>query len=343
MRNLVISIALTALTVFPANAFEVEDMRLFGSENASKTLRVISTTDIDVFAPIIDEFLNANENVAVEYVVASSTELMRAISEEDAQFDVALSSAMDLQTKLANDGFALSYESFETQNLPLWARWQDNLFAFSEEPAAIVISKSAFHGIEIPKTRQELIKILRENQELFRGKIGTYDVRSSGLGYLFATQDARTSETYWRLTEVMGNLDAKLYCCSSDMINDVADGRIAVAYNVLGSYASARIDLHENIEIILPLDFTTVMLRTALIANSSQDVEMAGLFIDHLLRFAWGASAPENNPFRISPSLSDNSGNYLSRIKLGPGLLVYLDRFKRDGFVEEWENAVFQP
>ena len=43
---------------------------------------------------------------------------------------------------------------------------------------------------------------------------------------LFATQDARATETYWRLTEVMGRVGAKLYCCSGQMIDDLRVGRV---------------------------------------------------------------------------------------------------------------------
>ena len=76
----------------------------------------------------------------------------------------------------------------------------------------------------------------------------------------------------------MGNLGARLYCCSSDMIDDVASGRIAVAYNVLGSYAEARHDVADHIEIIQPSDFTTVMLRTALIPSITTAREIVLIF-----------------------------------------------------------------
>ena len=36
----------------------------------------------------------------------------------------------------------------------------------------------------------------------------------------------------------MGQLETNLYCCSSDMIDDVVSGNIDIAYNVLGSYAN---------------------------------------------------------------------------------------------------------
>ena len=147
---------------------------------------------------------------------------------------------MDLQTKLANDGLALAHQSAATR-IPLdWGKWRDHVFAFNQEPATIVISSTAFTDIEELQTRQELISTLRDHPKLFRGRVGTYDVRSSGLVYLLATQDARTSESYWRFAEVMGHLDIQLYCCPGAMIDDVSSGKIAVADNVLGCYAEVR-------------------------------------------------------------------------------------------------------
>jgi iron(III) transport system substrate-binding protein len=272
----------------------------------------------------------------------SSVELMAAIEDEEQPFDVALSSAMDLQTKLANDGFALTHKSAATADLPDWGKWRDALFAFTQEPAAIVLSRAAFEGLPLPATRQDLIAILREYPDRFDGKVGTYDVRSSGLGYLFATQDARTSETYWRLSEVMGGLNARLYCCSSDMIDDVASGSLAVAYNVLGSYAEARDD-QDKFHVILPSDFTSVMMRTAIIPRFAKNPDLAGHFIDHLIITSQTESDRQNIPGSGVSEATRLDEASLRRIRMGPGLLVYLDQLKKRGFIREWESAIVQP
>lgn len=340
MRYVALSLGLIfwPLTVM---AYDIEDRRVFGSNDASTILRVLSTADTSVFAPVIESYLLEKPDVAIDYIVASSGDVMEALETGGEAFDLVISSAMNLQTKLANDGFALPYESSLTDELPDWAHWRNTVFAFTREPAAIVISPAAFDGLDIPETREDLMGLLRQYPERFRGRIGTYDVRRSGLGYLFATQDARTSETYWRLTEIMGFLDTQLYCCSSDMIDDVASGRLAVAYNVLGSYAAARPD-KSQFEIIYPQDFTTVMLRTALIPRSSASPVQAGTFLEHILAIAWQGKAAESFDFeRPSRASSAETASY-RHIRLGPGLLVHLDRLKKQSFLQAWENTVIQ-
>ena len=347
MRFNIFSALLTLLSVSlatPGHSFDIERQQNFVSR-ASKpeVLRILSTADIDLFTPMILSFQRQNPEVTVNYDVVSSTELMRALQDEQAPYDIAVSSAMDLQIKLANDGLALAHNSLATALLPDWGKWHDYVFAFTQEPATIVISREAFANFGIPKTRQDLISILRDHPDVFRGRVGTYDLRNSGLGYLFATQDARTSEVFWRLAEVLGNLDVQLYCCSGAMIDDVSRGKIAMAYNVLGSYAVAREDAKDKIQIIAPRDFTTVMMRTALIPTTSQNPKVAAKFVDHLIVSAW--SAEETSVAYPFPAINRNpaaSDTSLRPIRMGPGLLVYLDGLKKRRFLTEWQNAILQ-
>jgi iron(III) transport system substrate-binding protein len=336
MRNTLLSLAasLIALPLGALSAFEIEDYARFGPDPAATTLEIISTADTVFFEPMIRSFLARNPGTAVSYTVASSAELDRAVRADPGRFDLAISSAMDLQIKLANDGLAEPHRSPGTDALPDWAVWNDMVFAFTEEPAAIVVSNAVFDAEAMPRNRQELIATLRENPDRFRGRVGTYDVRESGLGYLFATQDARSSETYWRLTEVMGALDVRLYCCSSAMIDAVVSGELSIAYNVLASYAVRRED-RDAFTIILPTDFTTIMLRSVLIPRGSARPVAARGFVDHLLgqTFQGGALPP------LAPAAAEGATR---RIELGPALLVYLDRFKRRGFIAEWESAILQ-
>ena len=122
-------------------SFEIEDKKFYKAKESSEILRVISTTDIAAFEPIILEFQEEYNYIDIEYVVASSSETMKAIYYENSRFDLVISSAMDLQTKLANDGFALRYKSVETEKLPKWTQWRNQVFGFTQEPAVMVISK----------------------------------------------------------------------------------------------------------------------------------------------------------------------------------------------------------
>jgi iron(III) transport system substrate-binding protein len=340
MRHACLAVVLT-LWAAMAVAYEVEDHRLYPGTGAA-VLRIVSTADLEVFEPYLLAYQAARPALSIDYTVVSSADLYRALR-GGAAFDLAISSAMDLQFRLANDGFARPHRSEATAALPDWARWRDLIFAFTAEPAVVVLSTERLAGLPVPDTRQELIALLREHPERFRGAVGTYDVRESGLGYLFATQEARSTDAYWRLSEVLGRLDPQLYCCSGQMIDDVTEGRLALAYNVLGSYAAERMarDSGGRVQILRMQDYANVMLRTAVIPATAQEVDAAGGLIDMLARLGL-RDAPEDWPLPPLGQSGDTPFTGFGPIRLGPALMVYLDPLNRRTFLEEWENAMEQ-
>lgn len=191
--------------------------------------------------------------------------------------------------------------------------------------------------------RKELIELLRDNPEQFYGKVGTYDIRESGAGYLFATQDSRQSDAFWRLSEVIGSLSPRLYCCSSAMIKALRSGEILLAYNVVGSYASAVLDENEDGTIVSLTDYQIFMLRTALMPKTSRQPGLGGLFIDFLI------DAGNRDLIDQQDGLPPINGDMFKKhqhyrpIALGPGLLVFLDKIKRKRFIEAWTEALLQP
>jgi iron(III) transport system substrate-binding protein len=140
--------------------------------------------------------------------------------------------------------------------------------------------------------------------------------------------------------EVMGNLDTQLYRSSGNMIEDLATGAIAISYNVLGSYAVARSDIADKITIVLPSDFPTTMMRTAMVAKKTSHPEIAESFLRHLTSSRWRDESDDVFP---TPSLQASANSaQRSTIALEPGLMIYLDRLKRQTFIEEWESAIIQ-
>ncbi len=326
-----------------AAAFEIEEVTVFEGAAGGPALHVLSTTDTEAFAPLIAAFQAANPDVTVHYTVANSQEVYAAVYNEGAAFDLVVSSAMDLQMKLANDGFAVPHRSGETEALPAWARWADQLFAFAQEPVVLIANRDSFDGMPLPETRDDLIRLMREYPERFRGRIGTYDPNLSGAGYLFATQDARQSDTIWRLAEVMGGLEPALFGSSGAMIDGVRSGDLMVAYNVVGSYAAARLGENGPGVVIEAQDFTHVLLRTALIPRTAEAPRQGAAFLDFLLSedgqrlIEADTGLPRINEAALAAS------PHLRPIRLDLGLLVFVDPLMRQRFLAEWTAAVLQP
>ena len=329
------------LITFKAHSLVIETINEYGPKKNYPDLNILSSTDVDVFEPLIKLFVKDNKQIRIRYVTASTSDIYKEITNSNkSNFDLVISSAMDLQMKLANDGFALDIENIEKSAIPEWSMWRKQIVGFSIEPIVTVISKADFN-IKIPKTRRDLISILRNNPNKFYNKIITYDINKSGAGFLFASQDERQSESFWRLAEVMGSLKTKVVCCSSKMLDAVNSRESYIAYNIIGSYAEQRARKQKNLIVVYPYDYTLLLLRSAIIPKNSKNKANANIFLKFLLSKPGQKILEKKGMLSIKNKKIFKKGN-IKLIRLDTGLLVYLDKLKRKRFLSEWNEALFQ-
>jgi len=329
------------LITFKAHSLVIETINEYGPKKNYPDLNILSSTDVDVFEPLIKLFVKDNKQIRIRYVTASTSDIYKEITNSNkSNFDLVISSAMDLQMKLANDGFALDIENIEKSAIPEWSMWRKQIVGFSIEPIVTVISKADFN-IKIPKTRRDLISILRNNPNKFYKKIITYDINKSGAGFLFASQDERQSESFWRLAEVMGSLKTKVVCCSSKMLDAVNSRESYIAYNIIGSYAEQRARKQKNLIVVYPYDYTLLLLRSAIIPKHSKNKANANIFLKFLLSKPGQKILEKKGMLSIKNKKIFKKGN-IKLIRLDTGLLVYLDKLKRKRFLSEWNEALFQ-
>lgn len=322
----------------------------FGEKNAPRTLHINSAVDLASFAPLLTAFVGKHPEVRVAYQDINTLELYyQTISEaQHPAASMVISSAMDLQLKLVNDGYAQTYSSAMTDQLPATAKWRNQVFAFSLEPVVILINKKLFPGT-LPEDRQDLLQVIRQNEKEMTSRIGTYDIRKSGVGYLLASQDARQADATWgRLLEAFGSHHVKTYCCTHDIIDDVASGKLVVGYNLLGSYAAQRVQSDPHLQMILPKDYTLMLMRVALIPKNAPNEEDAGEFLDFLLSDE-GQSMMQKQDllFPILPGMLQSGESFVVKapgptrtIELDQQLLVGRDYAKQRRFIKSWEIAL---
>ena len=257
---------------------------------------------------------------------------------------------MDLQAKLVNDGWTQPHVSQETLRVPDWANWRDEAFGYTLEPAVIVYRRAGLAEAEIPRSRPDLLRLLQADPDRFRRRVATYDIAASGVGYLFATQDSVLSSQFWRLTIALGDVDVRLLPTSGAILDGIERGEVLIGYNVLGSYARARRQAGAPIGIVLPRDYTLLMSRVVAIPKAARQPVLAKLFVDYLLsargQSIVGATAGLEPLLRPEPpgaSMFPAAAGPAQPITLGPALLVFLDRLKRDRFLADWSAAVRQP
>lgn len=327
-----------------------EAVASYGPSDAARQLLVRGTTDIARFAAVMQLFASRTGGVRIDYEQWGSNDLFEVTMAEcragGQSADMVISSAVDLQLKLANDGCAKAHRSVATASLPQVANWRDEVFGITRELAVIVYNRRLLSDAEVPRSRFDLIDLLRPEDSRLRGRVATYDIEASGLGYLFAFADAQQATTFGSLIEAFGRSGAIATCCSAEIIDGVANGTYLIAYNVLASYALARAEENPDIVAVAPHDYTLVLSRAALMPRHGAEPELAGAFLDFML--SEGGRAALNSSHLIvrtddaAPAalrLPETPETSFRPIALTPSLLVGLDQHKRREFVALWRST----
>ncbi len=322
-------------------------------ENQSE-ITIYSVTDVDIFQGIIADFQVIFPDIAIVYHELQSLELFERIQKESLDdgetADIAISSAMDLHMKLANDGFAEPVEISTAQEMPSWSLWRNEVFGFTSEPAVTIYNKTYFENYPLPKTRAEMENFLAERHSDLFGRIATYDIERSGLGFLFMAVYSERYKGIWDLVKSLGANGVKLSTSSTAIINNVSSGKYVLGYNVLGSYALARLQNSPDLGILYPQDYTTVLSRLALIPKAAKSQEAGKLFLEYLLSergqtvltqdAKMNAVHPAVQSTGPEEILAGQQQSSMQPIKVGPGLLVYLDQVKRRKTINQWNKAL---
>jgi iron(III) transport system substrate-binding protein len=129
---------------------------------------------------------------------------------------VVWSSAMDLQMRLASDGYAMAYKSVEAPKIPGWAIWNDMAYGTTFEPAAIVYNKRLVDAKEVPQMHADFMKLI--TTEKFKDKVTTYDIEKSGVGFMFMTQDASMFNQFPALMQAFGTSRVRVQSSTGTML-----------------------------------------------------------------------------------------------------------------------------
>ncbi|HTK00660.1 MAG TPA: extracellular solute-binding protein [Bordetella sp.] len=316
-----------------------------------RLLVIAGTTDTPAAAPLIVAFQARQPDIAVEYREMGSRELYEAtVSGKLQDADMLISSAADLQIRLANDGYAMRYDAPGADRLPPWAVWRDEVFGFAFEPAVIVYNPRRFTEATVPRSRQELLRLLETEREKLHGRVGTYDISRSSVGQVLAEEDEQVSSNFWGLTNALGQVGVRLSATTADILDAIERDELDIGYNVLGSYALARQAAGRGVGVIFPQDYVLVLPRSALIARHAPHPDLGRAFIDWLLSPAGQTEIA--NVSGLGPMVDDggagrNTDTVLTRtqgivqpVVLGPALLVGLDRQRHARFVQNWTRLV---
>lgn len=322
-------------------------------EEERERLVIYSSLDERLAEPLVQGFQADNPSVTVVYEDLLTSQIAeRIVAETDAgqrTADFAFSSAMDQQVKLANDGYAQPVEVAESAHWPRWANWRNMAFAMTFEPAVLVYHKPDFPEGP-PSSRADLIDAIRANPDRMRNRIATYDIERSGVGFLFLARDQEHFPDIWEVIRAMAEAGLQEFQTSEEILERVADGRLALGYNILGSYAADWARTHPDLAMVLPDDYTVVVSRVALVPRAAASAELGARFLSYFMsregqmilaqRLRLPAVSLEVSEENSARSMQAALGEQLRPVPVSPGLLVYLDQAKRKRLIAQWRHVV---
>ena len=315
---------------------------------------IYSALDTKAAQPLIKDFSALYPDIKVEYNDMNSTELYNRFIAEVASgqgsTDVMWSSAMDLQVKLVDDGQAMAYASPELAKLPKWAVYKNQAYGTTYEPAVFIYNKRLVAADEVPADHAAFAKLITSKVDKFKGKVTTYDIEKSGVGFMFVVQDTKYFPAMKELEKGFGAASYRVYASTGNMLEKVSSGEHLLGYNVLGSYALVRAKKDPNLGVALPKDYTLVLSRVMFIGKAAKNPNAAKLWVDYILSIRGQkmiGSDVELFSMRddvdaeyTAAKLNKQLGGAVKPIPVSSEITEYLDQKKRLEFLGQWKAAV---
>jgi iron(III) transport system substrate-binding protein len=304
---------------------------------------IYGNADRDELVGVVAAFRRTYPGIVVRYADLNSIDLYRRLIVETRSgrrsADLVWSSAMDLQAKLINDGLAQSYASPEKPALPPQAVWKNMGYGVTAEPIGVVYNRRLIPDAKMPRSHAALEQLLRQRRALFTGRVTTFDPARSNVGYLYLTQDFAITRDTRGLLEAIAATKPVLSANTEPMLAAVATGKQAIAYNVIGSYALEKAKRDPRLGVVFPTDYTIVTSRIAFIPRAAHAPASAKLFLDFLLSRRGQSLLAQRSlwPVRTDVPARRLPPAQARPVRVGPQLLVNLDRITRLRFLREWQ------
>ena len=355
-----IAVAALAAACIPAfgqtvpAGYPADYAQTIAAANKEGKVVIYSALDTKAAQPLVKDFSALYPNIKVEYNDMNSTEMYNRFIAEAASgqgsADVMWSSAMDLQVKLVDDGQAMAYASPEAGKLPGWAVYKNQAYGTTYEPAVFIYNKRLVTGDEIPQDHPGFAKIINGKVDKFKGKVTTYDIEKSGVGFMFIVQDAKYFKDLKDLEKGFGATSYRVYSSTGNMLEKVSSGEHLLGYNVLGSYALVRAKKDPNLGVVLPKDYTLVLSRVLFIGKQAKNPNAAKLWTDYVLsQRGQKLIGSDVELFAIrndvdaeytAASLNKQLGNNVKPIPVSAEIVGYLDQKKRLEFLSNWKASL---
>jgi iron(III) transport system substrate-binding protein len=312
-------------------------------QTAESRLVLYSAAEQQYCTPLLEGFAARHPGVEIEFVFGISVALHERYLAELAAGrpgpDLFWSSAMDLQMELVLAGHAQPYRSPEARGLPQSAVYRDLACATTIEPLMTLVNRDIFDARLPAGSLAEMTAALRSAPDRFRNRVACYDIERNGLGFLALLHESR------RGAELDAFLQALAACrpqtCGSNpaLVEEVASGRAALGYHVLGSYALRAVRNSPSLLIAASDAAPLAVSRVAFIPCRAPHPNAARLFLDYLLSQDGQRRLGDAGlfPIRHQPG---STATAVTPIPIDRDFEHLLDQERRHRLLSRWRAAV---
>ncbi len=304
-------------------------------------------TNTSLMGPVLEAFRRRWPGISVRLEDINSTriaEQVRALADtgQDGP-DLVWSTAMDVQVKLINDGYAQAYKSPHRAAMPDGSVWRDQGYGLTAEPIVFAYNKGQLAGDVVPRSHADLLRLLRTRPDVFDGRVTLYDAERSGVALMQLSADVQIYPDAWPLMEALGAQRPRLDTSGQRMMAQIADGRMVFAYNMNRSYGESWAERVPQIGLITPDDYHLSVSRVAFIPRNAAHPNAARLFLDFLLsregQRVIGALGVRPVRDDVDAPIRPASPG-VRPIRVGPALLANLDQARRATLLTRWDTAM---
>ena len=255
--------------------------------------------------------------------------------------DVLWSSAMDLQMSLALEGKALAYASAEARALPAGAIYRDLAYATTLEPLLTLVNRDCFDARVAAGSLAEIAAALDRDPGSFRGRVAAYDIERNGLGFLALMLESHRNTEFRACLRTLARCKPKIFSSNPLLVGEVASGRAALGYHVLGSYALRAVASNPSLAVATSHTPALAVSRVALISSCAPHPHAAKLFIDYLLSRDGQQQLLEAGLFPIRNDVGTAPGGAnVSPLRIDRGCGELLDAGQRRELLELWRSTI---
>jgi iron(III) transport system substrate-binding protein len=300
-------------------------------------------TNTSLMQPLLDSFNRRYPRIQIRLEDMNSTHVAeRVVAEATAGepgADLVWTSAMDVQIKLINDGYAQAYRSPHRSAMPDGSVWRDQGYGVTAEPVVFAYNRRLLPQDIVPRSHAHLIQLLETRRDVFDGRVTVYDPERSGVALMQLSSDVQIYPDAWRLVNALGKARPRLDTSGQRMMGQVADGRMLFAYNMNQSYGEAWAAQDADIALVTPSDYHLSVSRVAFIPRDAPHPNAARLFLDFLLS---REGQKEIAAMGIRPVRGDVNAGFgpiapgARPVRVGPALLANLDKSRRDRLLSRW-------